>query len=183
MAQAVIPPFFPWGSDETDLSAVENAARAATRISGAQPYARWTRGSARASRAGAQAPGRLTSAPCVSGAASRADRSFDRTRRITRRADFERLLQAGKRRSIGGYVFYMARRDSGPARLGIVISRRHARLAATRNAIKRYIREAFRLEQSELGPIDLLVRPPLGIRPSLEMLTRLRALLGRLEDR
>jgi len=120
---------------------------------------------------------------CVPDAASRVRRSFDRTRRITRRADFERLLKAGKRRSIAGFVFYMARRDSGPPRLGIVISRRHARLAATRNAIKRYIREAFRLEQAELGSIDLLVRPPLGARPSPEMLTRLRGLLGRLEDK
>jgi len=77
----------------------------------------------------------------------------------------------------------MARRESGPARLGIVISRRHARLAATRNAIKRYIREAFRLEHAALGSIDLLVRPPLGVRPSTEMLTRLRALLVRLEDK
>ncbi len=91
------------------------------------------------------------------------------------------MLKAGTRRSIGGYVFYMAPREHGPARLGIVISRRHARLAATRNAIKRYIREAFRLERSHLGPIDLLVRPPFGVRPSPEMLTRLRGLLGRLE--
>lgn len=92
-------------------------------------------------------------------------------------------MKAGQRRSFGGFVFYMARRECGPARLGIVISRRHARLAATRNAIKRYIREAFRLEQSGLGPIDLLVRPPFGARPSVEMLTRLRALLGRLEEK
>lgn len=120
---------------------------------------------------------------CVPGAASRDCHRFDRTRRITRRADFERLLKAGTRRSIAGYVFYMAQREHGPARLGIVISRRHARLAATRNAIKRTIREAFRLEQSHLGPIDLLVRPPLGVRPSPAMLTRLRGLLGRLEKK
>jgi ribonuclease P protein component len=119
----------------------------------------------------------------VPGAASGERRTFDRSRRITRRADFERLLKSGRRRSVGGYVFYMARRDCGLARLGIVISRRHARLAATRNAIKRYIREAFRLEQSGLGPIDVLVRPPLGVKPTVEMLTRLRSLLGRLEEK
>jgi ribonuclease P protein component len=119
---------------------------------------------------------------CVSSASSRKS-AFDRTRRIARSADFERLLRGGARRSAGGYLFYVARRKSGPARLGIVISRRHARLAATRNAIKRYIREAFRLEHAALGSIDLLVRPPLGVRPSTEMLTRLRALLVRLEDK
>lgn len=117
----------------------------------------------------------------MSSAASR-DLAFDRTRRISRREGFDRLLREGTRRSAGGYLFYMARRESGPARLGIVISRRHARLAATRNAIKRYIREAFRLEQSALGSVDLLVRPPLGVRPSAEMLKHLRTLLLRLED-
>jgi len=119
-------------------------------------------------------------AGCVRGADSRAGLAFDRSRRLTRREDFERLFREGERRSAGGYLFYLARRESGPARLGIVISRRHARLAATRNAIKRYIREAFRLEQSKLGAMDLLVRPPLGLKPSGEMLQRLRSLLGRL---
>ena len=119
-------------------------------------------------------------AGCVRGDDSRARLAFDRSRRLIRRGDFERLFREGERRSAGGYLFYLARRESGPARLGIVISRRHARLAATRNAIKRYIREAFRLEQSRLGPVDLLVRPPLGLKPSGEMLQRLRALLGRL---
>jgi len=120
---------------------------------------------------------------CVPNAASRSPWAFDRTRRIARRADFERLLRDGERHNAGGYLFYVARRNGGPARLGIVISRRHARLAATRNALKRYIREAFRLQQSALGSIDLLVRPPLGIKPSQQMMTQLRSLLGQLEDR
>lgn len=81
-------------------------------------------------------------------------------------------------------MFYIASRgDGGSARLGIVISRRHARLAVTRNAIKRYIREAFRLEQSVLGSIDLLVRPPFGVTPGSDMLTRLRTLLRRLKEK
>lgn len=116
-------------------------------------------------------------------ATARTRLAFGRAQRLTQRVDFERLFREGERRSAGGFLFYVARRDSGSARLGIVISRRHARLAATRNAIKRNIREAFRLEQSVLGPIDLLVRPPLGIKPSAEMMTRLRALLLRLEEK
>jgi len=62
MAQAVIPPFFRWGSDEADLSAVEDASRAATWISGTQPHAGWPRGAAGASRAGTQASRRLSPA-------------------------------------------------------------------------------------------------------------------------
>ena len=49
-----------------------------------------------------------------------------------------------------------------------------------RNRIKRCIREAFRLEQERLGPIDVLVRPPYGVKPSAQMVVRLRELFARL---
>lgn len=49
-----------------------------------------------------------------------------------------------------------------------------------RNHIKRCIREAFRLEQHQLGPLDVLVRPPLGVEPSSSMIVQVRRLLGRL---
>lgn len=75
---------------------------------------------------------------------------------------------------------YVGRRDSGAARLGLLISRRHAPRAVVRNRIKRCIREAFRLEQERLGPIDVLVRPPYGVKPSAQMVVRLRELFGRL---
>lgn len=75
---------------------------------------------------------------------------------------------------------YVGRRDSGAARLGLLISRRHAPRAVVRNRIKRCIREAFRLEQERLGSIDVLVRPPYGVKPSAQMVVRLRELFGRL---
>ena len=51
-----------------------------------------------------------------------------------------------------------------------------------RNSLKRRIREAFRLEQERLGPIDLLVRPPERIEASAEMMRRLRTLLGQIDE-
>lgn len=60
----------------------------------------------------------------------------------------------------------------------MLVSRKHATKATQRNRIKRCIREAFRLEQAKLGPIDVLVRPPYGVRPSAEMIQRVRQLLG-----
>jgi ribonuclease P protein component len=62
----------------------------------------------------------------------------------------------------------------------MLISRKHAARAVVRNRIKRCIREAFRLEQERLGPLDVLVRPPYGVRPSAQMVARLRVLFGRL---
>ena len=91
---------------------------------------------------------------------------------------FERLLRQGARRNLDGYTFFLGRRESGGARLGILVSRRHASRATERNRIKRCIREAFRMEQESLGPIDVLVRPPYGIEPSSRMIAQLRKLFG-----
>ncbi|HYR35430.1 MAG TPA: ribonuclease P protein component [Burkholderiales bacterium] len=98
---------------------------------------------------------------------------------MRRKAQFERLLHEGERRALAGYTFFLERRAGGQPRLGILISRKHAPAAADRNRIKRCIREAFRLEQENLGALDLLVRPPYGIRPSPDMVARVRELLYR----
>ena len=60
------------------------------------------------------------------------------------------------------------------------MSRKHAAAATERNRIKRCIREAFRLEQERLGPIDVLVRPPYRSESSAQMMRRLRELFGTL---
>jgi ribonuclease P protein component len=70
------------------------------------------------------------------------------------------------------------RRSAGKPRLGILVTRKHAAAATDRNRIKRCIREAFRLEQETLGPVDLLVRPPYNVRPSAQMIERLRGLFA-----
>lgn len=97
-------------------------------------------------------------------------------RRLSNKADFERLLREGARRSRSGYTFFIAMRAAGPARLGMLVTRRHAAKATVRNRIKRCIREAFRREQAGLGAMDVLVRPPFGARPGAQMLGRLREL-------
>lgn len=106
---------------------------------------------------------------------------FGADRRLTGRSAFEPLLREGQRRSVSGYTFYVSRRKDGTPRLGILVTRRHAARATDRNRIKRCIREAFRLEQQRLGPVDVLVRPPYGARGSAQMLERLRELFRRLE--
>lgn len=42
-------------------------------------------------------------------------------------------------------------------RLGLVIAKRHAKHAVTRNKLKRLIRETFRLQQQDLPAVDILV--------------------------
>ena len=101
---------------------------------------------------------------------------------MRRKAQFERLLRQGVRRTAAGYTFYFERRPAGEPRLGILISRKHAARASDRNRIKRCIREAFRLEQQHLGSIDLLVRPPYSWRSSGDAVGDLRKLLCNLSE-
>jgi ribonuclease P protein component len=155
--------------DEADVSTLEDAARAPSWVSGAQPHERRARGIAQPPRARSQAARAVASAGKRFG--------LDAARRLRDKAYFERLLRRGRRRTLEGYTFFIERRAAGGARLGIVISRKHAALATERNDLKRCIREAFRLEQETLGPMDLLIRPPYGAKASARMLSQLRVLL------
>lgn len=158
--------------DEADLPAFQDAARAPTRLSRAQPHCRRTQS--------APQPARQRPAPPRTLVAAGKRFGLDGERRLRQKAQFETLLQHGERRTLEGYTFYTRRRASGRARLGMLVSRRHAARAVVRNGLKRCIREAFRLEQERLGPLDVLVRPPYGARPSAQMIARLREILGRL---
>lgn len=104
---------------------------------------------------------------------------FGPQKRLRDSTVFVALLRGGQRRSAAGFTFFFRKREGGAAKLGILISRKHARLATDRNRIKRCIREAFRQEQHRLGPIDVLVRPPYGFKARAGLVDRLRtALLG-----
>ena len=105
---------------------------------------------------------------------------FSKDKRIRTSVEFEGLMRNGTRRTLNGFTFFFSARPGGAARLGILISRKHAALAADRNRIKRCIREAFRQVQADLGALDLLVRPPYGLKPSSRTVGRLRSCLERL---
>ncbi len=114
------------------------------------------------------------------GDSSKARLRLGAQRRLRGGGAFESVLRQGRRSKRGGFVFYILRREAGPPRLGILISRRHAAKATVRNRIKRCIREAFRLEQGMLGPVDVVVRPPYGMPEGGPSLARLRALFAEL---
>jgi ribonuclease P protein component len=158
--------------DEADLPAFQDAAREAPRFPRAQPHCRRPQSAAQSARQRTAPPRALV--------ASGKRFGLDGARRLRQKAQFEGLLQHGSRRTLDGYTFYVKRRETGGARLGMLVSRRHSHRAVERNRIKRCIREAFRLEQDRLGALDVLVRPPYGAKPSAQMIVRLREIFGRL---
>jgi ribonuclease P protein component len=70
------------------------------------------------------------------------------------------------------------------SRLAVIVSKKTARLATSRNYLKRMAREVFRMQQHELHGLDIVVR----VRKSFtqadypQTAPELRALLGRAEE-
>ena len=75
------------------------------------------------------------------------------------------------------FVLYARSNEFNRARLGIVVAKRFAPRAATRNSIKRVARELFR--QSELPAIDCIVRlsRPVNSKAEPASTARLKATL------
>jgi len=98
---------------------------------------------------------------------------FPSAARLHRPSEYAAALK-GRRIARGALFIVSGPRQAGggPARLGLVVPKRHAPLAVTRNAIKRVLREAFRLRRSGLPDGDLVFR--LVSRPAPGSLTALK---------
>ena len=92
--------------------------------------------------------------------------TFPAAARLHRPTEYAAAL-SGRRVARGAYFIVTAHHaiptDAQPliptqARLGLVMAKRHAQLASTRNALKRVVREAFRAKRLELPAADYVVR-------------------------
>jgi ribonuclease P protein component len=77
--------------------------------------------------------------------------------RLLKASEFNRVFDKAVRSS-DQYFTVLARQNAiGSPRLGLAISKKRAKLAVTRNRLKRIIRESFRQNQHELCCADFIV--------------------------
>ena len=86
-----------------------------------------------------------------------AGEGFPRRVRIQRAEDFRRAFREGRRFPSGPFTIVVRENHLGHARLGLAISRRHARRATARSRRRRLVRESFRRARCELPPVDVVV--------------------------
>jgi ribonuclease P protein component len=111
------------------------------------------------------------------------DNRFPKRARLLRATEFERVFNARNSASDAWIVLYGAASESGCPRIGLTVSRRVGG-AVQRNRWKRLLREAFRLTQAELPPLDLVCVVRGQSPPTLGQLRELLiALSGRVQGR
>ncbi len=109
---------------------------------------------------------------------------FARSRRIIKTDEFSSVFRMRPVQRSAHFVLYARPSQLPCARLGVVVAKRLAPRAVTRNTIKRLTREAFR--QMVLPPLDCVVRlnrpvnTKKGPATSSRLKTRLRAELDAL---
>jgi ribonuclease P protein component len=83
--------------------------------------------------------------------------SFQKKQRLLNAKEFKAVFQSAKKRTTPYLAVFSKTNNLGYARLGLIVAKRNVRYAHERNLIKRIIRESFRLNQSVLCEVDLVV--------------------------
>jgi len=95
---------------------------------------------------------------------------FSMRRHRLRSGDFARVYRRGRRAQGALFAVVVLENELGHSRLGLSVSKRHARQAVQRNRVRRILREAFRLSLPTLprGLDIVLVATAPGLDPALE---------------
>ncbi|WP_257264554.1 ribonuclease P protein component [Endozoicomonas sp. ONNA2] len=83
---------------------------------------------------------------------------FGRESRLCSSADFKQVFDTTDIKVSSRQLLILAKANKlGRARLGLVVAKKNIRTAVGRNRAKRHIRETFRLQQDEVGHLDVVV--------------------------
>ena len=93
--------------------------------------------------------------------------TFPSTVRLRSSRDFERVYAIKCKAADGVLLMFLARNEQAATRIGLSVSKKHGG-AVERNRLKRWLREAFRLERHQFAPgLDLIAIPLAADRASL----------------
>lgn len=109
--------------------------------------------------------------------------SFPEDVRLLKPAEFSRVFKQPIRSSDRLFTILAVYNELESARLGLAISKKHAKRAVDRNRIKRLVRESFRLTRHNLPAIDLVVmaKPHTKHAENQQILQSLQAHWSRLQ--
>lgn len=91
---------------------------------------------------------------------------FPKTARLLKTDEFSSVFRLRPWARTEHFVLY-GRAHDGNARLGMVVGKKYARRAVTRNLVRRIVREAFRQQRTPLYGWDILVRLHTRFDPQL----------------
>jgi ribonuclease P protein component len=83
---------------------------------------------------------------------------FTKQAKIVKTDDFSSVFNLRKRIANKHLVMRYRVNDMNVARLGLIVSKKTAKLATQRNYMRRVMRELFRLNQHKLPTIDLVIQ-------------------------
>ncbi len=87
-----------------------------------------------------------------------ASQAFPKAHRLLTSDDFQSVFADAPLRASHKYFLILARPNQlSAARLGLIIAKKHIRLATERNRMKRLIRETFRRQPPTFTGIDVIV--------------------------
>jgi ribonuclease P protein component len=103
--------------------------------------------------------------------------AYARDRRIVKTDEFSSVFRLRPIQRTAHFVLYARANQLAQARLGVVVAKRYAPRAVTRNAIKRASRELFRL--SVLPAVDCIIRlsKPVNAKSGPAITANLKAVL------
>ena len=84
--------------------------------------------------------------------------TFGKSLRLLGSGDFQQVFDSASFRISHQHLLLLACHNGrGFPRLGLVVAKKHLRLAVDRNRIKRLCRESFRKRQADFADLDLII--------------------------
>lgn len=85
-------------------------------------------------------------------------KTFEKSARLLNAQQYSEVFNAVETRASTKHFLVLAKKNQSlGARLGIIVAKKHVKLAVDRNRIKRLMRETFRHSQYRVLPLDLVI--------------------------